>query len=427
MAGTVTTAAANNINIVNGTASLDVAAGAAVNVDANLTVETASTVNQDLTSDASPTFAGATLSGVTASRMAVFDGSKAFASGTNTDTDVADAVTKKHTQGTDTALSTVGTKNPPIDADLAIYRDSAASNVLVTSTWTQVKAFLKTYFDTVYHIVGGALGTPSSGDKTNLTGQSNVTAPAEITSFAGTISASGTTATFTEAADYNLCAVGSTIRAAGATKYVCKLLGSLQVTLDGSTTWAASTAITGIQGYQKRSDPSGTAIAFTAANGSKTVILTSDGSILFHRTVDGTEGIGTTAPIAKLHIAATNSLNPSKALVIRDAAAPTYGFDFDCDTLTTGNLNIRSVSAGTSYEAITIVRANGNVGITETAPTISDGFGLHLGGKIIRIATSKTPASAGAAGNTGEICWDGSYVYVCVATNSWTRTAIAAW
>ena len=426
MAGTVITAAANNINIVNGTASLDVAAGAAVNVDANLTVETASTVNQDLTSDASPTFAGATLSGVTASRMAVFDGSKAFASGTNTDTDVADAVTKKHTQGTDTALSTVGTKNPPIDADLAIYRDSAASNVLVTSTWTQVKAFLKTYFDTVYHIVGGALGTPSSGDKTNLTGQSNVTAPAEITSFAGTISASGTTATFTEAADYNLCAVGSTIRAAGATKYVCKLLGSLQVTLDGSTTWAASTAITGIQGYQKRSDPSGTAIAFTAANGSKTVILASDGSILHHRTVDGKEGIGTTGPGAKLTVAGsrlqvTGSTAPSSGAGVEVGYDGTNGIIIAYNRDTPGYKDLQFQG-----DSVTM-QVGGNVGITETAPTISDGVGMHLGGKIIRIATSKTPASAGAAGNTGEICWDASYVYVCVGTNSWTRAAIAAW
>jgi len=55
-----------------------------------------------------------------------------------------------HVQGTDTALGTLGTKNPPIDADKVIYRDSTASDALVTSTWTQVKAFLKTYFDGVY-------------------------------------------------------------------------------------------------------------------------------------------------------------------------------------------------------------------------------------------------------------------------------------
>lgn len=39
-------------------------------------------------------------------------------------------------------IGTLGTKNPPIDADLAIYRDSADSNTLKTSTWAQIKAFL---------------------------------------------------------------------------------------------------------------------------------------------------------------------------------------------------------------------------------------------------------------------------------------------
>jgi hypothetical protein len=73
---------------------------------------------------------------------------------TNTDADVADAVSKKHTQGTDTALGAVGTKNPPIDADKVLQRDSAAADALVTSTWAQIKAFLKTYFDTLYAAIG---------------------------------------------------------------------------------------------------------------------------------------------------------------------------------------------------------------------------------------------------------------------------------
>mgnify|MGYP003678152667 CR=1 FL=1 len=43
------------------------------------------------------------------------------------------------------------------------------------------------------------------------------------------------------------------------------------------------------------------------------------------------------------------------------------------------------------------------------------------------LATTSTPASASATGVTGSITWDASYVYVCTATNTWKRTAIATW
>jgi hypothetical protein len=43
------------------------------------------------------------------------------------------------------------------------------------------------------------------------------------------------------------------------------------------------------------------------------------------------------------------------------------------------------------------------------------------------IENSFTPASASADGTTGSICWDSDYVYVCTATDTWKRTAIATW
>jgi len=64
-----------------------------------------------------------------------------------------------------------------------------------------------------------------------------------------------------------------------------------------------------------------------------------------------------------------------------------------------------------------------NVGIGTTAPTEK----LDVNSDAIRIRTSQTPASAGASGNVGDICWDGNYVYVCVATNSWKRASLATW
>lgn len=38
-----------------------------------------------------------------------------------------------------------------------------------------------------------------------------------------------------------------------------------------------------------------------------------------------------------------------------------------------------------------------------------------------------TPSAANAAGTAGQICADASYVYICVATNTWLRASIATW
>ena len=64
---------------------------------------------------------------------------------------ISENTAARHTQGTDVALGGVSAKNPPIDADKVLYRDSTDSDAIVTSTFTQVKAFLKTYFDTLYN------------------------------------------------------------------------------------------------------------------------------------------------------------------------------------------------------------------------------------------------------------------------------------
>ena len=42
-------------------------------------------------------------------------------------------------------------------------------------------------------------------------------------------------------------------------------------------------------------------------------------------------------------------------------------------------------------------------------------------------AHSSAPASAGATGTAGQLAYDASYFYICIATDSWKRTAISAW
>jgi len=42
-------------------------------------------------------------------------------------------------------------------------------------------------------------------------------------------------------------------------------------------------------------------------------------------------------------------------------------------------------------------------------------------------APTLVPASASATGSAGQIAWDANYIYVCTATNTWKRVAIATW
>ncbi len=65
------------------------------------------------------------------------------------------------------------------------------------------------------------------------------------------------------------------------------------------------------------------------------------------------------------------------------------------------------------------IGAGGNWGIGSFAaePTTL----LDVNSDMIRLRTAKTPASAGAAGNQGEFCWDTSCFYICTATNTWQR------
>jgi hypothetical protein len=70
------------------------------------------------------------------------------------------------------------------------------------------------------------------------------------------------------------------------------------------------------------------------------------------------------------------------------------------------------------------VDASGNLLIGTSTPGASK---LVVNDDSIQINTAKTPASASATGTTGQIAWDASFVYVCTATDTWKRAALATW
>jgi hypothetical protein len=52
---------------------------------------------------------------------------------------------------------------------------------------------------------------------------------------------------------------------------------------------------------------------------------------------------------------------------------------------------------------------------------------VHIQGSQIILNNTSTPANASASGQKGTICWDSSYIYICVADNTWKRAAISTW
>jgi len=192
--------------------------------------------------------------------------------------------------------------------------------------------------------------------------------------------------------------------------------------------------------------------------------LVGEDAKLFWDNVNKRLGIGTTSPSARLEALPSSGgialkvgrvsgkpsiqgISDTDWLIIDAGTSGRLGLNFwsTGDVVLTnggGNVGIGIITSGSKlqvngnaaigYSASTAGPANGlaisgNVGIGTTESTISDGIGLHIAGKIIRIGTAKTLASAGATGNTGEICWDAGYIYVCTATNTWKRAAIATW
>jgi hypothetical protein len=59
--------------------------------------------------------------------------------------------------------------------------------------------------------------------------------------------------------------------------------------------------------------------------------------------------------------------------------------------------------------------------------TLNSDGSATIHGDTINIATQKTPSSATDTGTKGDIVHDSNYIYVCTATNTWKRVAIATW
>jgi hypothetical protein len=106
------------------------------------------------------------------------------------------------------------------------------------------------------------------------------------------------------------------------------------------------------------------------------------------------------------------------------AAIQMYAAEDYTATACGGSIRMLTTTIGTTTPVTRLfIGDTGLVGLGTIVPAAI----LDIATGNIRMRVARTPASAAASGNVGEVCWDTSYIYVCTATNTWKRVAIATW
>lgn len=59
----------------------------------------------------------------------------------------------------------------------------------------------------------------------------------------------------------------------------------------------------------------------------------------------------------------------------------------------------------------------------------SNNYEAQITNAIVQAGTvsSSAPASATATGTTGQIAFDATHLYICIAANTWVRCTVATW
>jgi len=83
---------------------------------------------------------------------------------------------------------------------------------------------------------------------------------------------------------------------------------------------------------------------------------------------------------------------------------------------------VGSIRSTTSLIATTSITAGTTIQATGAITS-----GAALTGTALNVTTSYTPATSSSTGVKGQITWDNSYVYICIATNTWKRAALSTW
>jgi hypothetical protein len=166
--------------------------------------------------------------------------------------------------------------------------------------------------------------------------------------------------------------------------------------------------------------------------GTNQVALATSGTGRLFIDNSGRVGIGVT-PLSVLHVK-----GPQPSITLEKSSGLLSGLILKTTGSAQNDYAILASSSGSTFASNQYIFKNGTVSTEymrlDSSGRLLVGTSSQSGGSLlqvnddrIRIASSKTPASASDTGTAGEVCWDASYIYVCTATDTWKRAALSTW